>query len=255
VRFRAGRRPNTGIRSPTKNTWREAGPGGGRTPGSVLRRRTPGGRRDRDPFSDEERRVAGGAERQAGPGGEECVSEAACKPSSVPPAPRRRRGWPSIWGRRLPDGSCGRPEGWAARLSPGEPGCALLLGLAPGGVCRVSLRAAARATGRHRHCGTGPRLTADGRYPPPCAGELGLSSRRLVAQPARDHPATSLTDRFYSRSPIGPFSRPSGPRTRPARPASSREASPGRPQAGPANRGSPGTSPPALRRDRGIRSR
>ena len=44
------------------------------------------------------------------------ASEAVCKPSSVPRlAPR---GWPSIWGRRLPGGSCGRPEGWAARLSP-----------------------------------------------------------------------------------------------------------------------------------------
>ncbi len=31
---------------------------------------------------------------------------------------------------------------------------------------------------RHRHCGAGPRLTADGRYPLPCAEELGLSSRR-----------------------------------------------------------------------------
>jgi hypothetical protein len=40
----------------------------------------------------------------------------------------------------LPDGSCGRPEGWAAHLSPGKPGCALLLGLAPGRVCPVSLR-------------------------------------------------------------------------------------------------------------------
>jgi len=30
---------------------------------------------------------------------------------------RERRGWPSISGRRLPDGSCGRPEGWAARPS------------------------------------------------------------------------------------------------------------------------------------------
>jgi len=75
-------------------------------------------------------------------------------------------------GRRLPDGSCGRPEGWAAHLSPdGLPrtGCALLFGLAPGGVCRVSLRPPARAGDRHRHCGTGPRLATDGRYPPPCA--------------------------------------------------------------------------------------
>src|SRR4051794_41514523 len=49
------------------------------------------------------------------------------------------RGWPSICGRRSPDGSSGRPEGWAAHLSPaaGRPsaGCALLFGLAPGGVC------------------------------------------------------------------------------------------------------------------------
>ena len=41
----------------------------------------------------------------------------------------------------------------------------------------VSLRSPACAVDRHRHCGTGPRLTADGRYPPPCAAELGLSSR------------------------------------------------------------------------------
>ena len=34
---------------------------------------------------------------------------------------------------------------------------------------------------------------ADGRYPPPCAGELGLSSRRTVARPTRARPAASLT--------------------------------------------------------------
>ena len=102
-------------------------------------------------------------------------------------------------GRRSPDGSCGLPEGWAAPLSPvdGCPpsGCALLFGLAPGRVCRVSLRSTARAVGRHRHCGTGPRLTADGRYPPPCAAELGLSSRRRRVTPpsTRDHPTASLT--------------------------------------------------------------
>ena len=48
------------------------------------------------------------------------VSEAVCKPSSVLPRLARRRGWPSIWGRRSPDGSCGRPEGWAAHLSPAD---------------------------------------------------------------------------------------------------------------------------------------
>jgi hypothetical protein len=42
----------------------------------------------------------------------------------------------------------------------------------------VSLRRSACAGRRHRHCGTGPRLAAGGRYPPPCAEELGLSSRR-----------------------------------------------------------------------------
>ena len=41
----------------------------------------------------------------------------------------------------------------------------------------VSLRATA-SRDLPRHCGTGPRLAAGGRYPPPCAAELGLSSRR-----------------------------------------------------------------------------
>jgi hypothetical protein len=101
-------------------------------------------------------------------------------------------------GRRLPDGSCGRPEGWAAHLSPGglpRAGCALLFGLAPGGVCRVSLRSPARAGGRHRHCGTVPRLATDGRYPPPCAEELGLSSRPSRGCPRRDaQPSDRLAD-------------------------------------------------------------
>ena len=114
-------------------------------------------------------------------------------------ASRRARGWPSICGRRSPDGSCGRPEGWAAHLSPvdGRPpaGCALLFGLAPGGVCRVSLRSTGSRRGRHRHCGTGPRLTAGGRYPPPCAAELGLSSRRAGSPPPVARPSDRLADR------------------------------------------------------------
>jgi len=59
----------------------------------------------------------------------------------------------------------------------------------------VSLRSTACAAERHRHCGTGPRLTAGGRYPPPCAAELGLSSRprRVTPSPTRDHPTASLT--------------------------------------------------------------
>src|SRR4029077_14746001 len=89
--------------------------------------------------------------------------------------------------------------GWAAHLSPtdGHPpaGCALLFGLAPGGVCPFHSESTARAADRHRHCGTGPRLTAGGRYPPPCAAELGLSSRprRVTPSTTRDHPTASLT--------------------------------------------------------------
>jgi hypothetical protein len=44
--------------------------------------------------------------------------EPACKPSSVPRLTPRRRS--SISGRRLPDGSSGRPEDWAARPLPFE---------------------------------------------------------------------------------------------------------------------------------------
>src|SRR6476620_7080660 len=64
----------------------------------------------------------------------------------------------------------------------------------------VSLRSSACAAVRHRHCGTGPRLTAGGRYPPPCAAELGLSSRRRRVTPptTRDHPTASLTGPSYS---------------------------------------------------------
>ena len=50
-----------------------------------------------------------------------CASEAACKPSSVP---RRTATTVIHLGRRSPDGSCSRPEGWAARLSPRRTGVA-----------------------------------------------------------------------------------------------------------------------------------
>ncbi len=59
----------------------------------------------------------------------------------------------------------------------------------------VSLRPSACAAGRHRHCGTGPRLTAGGRYPPPCAAELGLSSRHPTGRPVVDaQPSDRLAD-------------------------------------------------------------
>ena len=96
----------------------------------------------------------------------------------------------------MPDGSCGRPEGWAAHLSPvGCPaGCALLFGLAPGGVCPFH-SVGGRSRRRHRHCGTGPRLATGGRYPPPCAAELGLSSRPSRGRPRRGaRPSDGLAD-------------------------------------------------------------
>jgi hypothetical protein len=62
-----------------------------------------------------------------------------------------------------------------ARL-PEPPNRVLLFGLAPGRVCRVSPTALGLPRARLRLCGTGPRLAADGRYPLPCAEELGLSS-------------------------------------------------------------------------------
>src|SRR5688572_26240369 len=72
------------------------------------------------------------------------VSEAVCKPSSVPPRAEARDG------DGHPSMAAGRPTALAAypragqRTSPPNrfpgTGCALLFGLAPGGVCRVSLR-------------------------------------------------------------------------------------------------------------------
>src|SRR4051812_44081348 len=66
----------------------------------------------------------------------ETVSEAACKPSSVPP---RMAVTVIHLGRRLPDASCGRPEGEATPLlgwdPQADPNPALLFGLAPGRAC------------------------------------------------------------------------------------------------------------------------
>jgi hypothetical protein len=61
-----------------------------------------------------------------------------------------------------------------------------------------------KAGRRHRHCGTGPRLTTDGRYPPPCAGELGLSSRpALDRSGAAARPSDRLADRPILRRRAG----------------------------------------------------
>ena len=60
-----------------------------------------------------------------------------------------------------------------------------------------------------RHCGAGPRLTADGCYPLPCVAELGLSSCRSTGHPdvARDHPAASLTPLSLRRGKPSPPTR------------------------------------------------
>src|SRR3954454_5353939 len=132
------------------------------------------------------------------------VSEAVCKPSSVPGRLTADRGWPSICGRRSPDGSFGRPEGWAAHLSPaaGRPsaGCALLFGLAPGGVCpfhsgrglappvgivTVALVLASRRAGVTRH----PALRSS---------DFPHAARRVAPSTARSHPTVSLTARCYT---------------------------------------------------------
>ena len=71
----------------------------------------------------------------------------------------------------------------------------------------VSLRHRPEGRRRHRHCGTGPRLATDGCYPPPCAVELGLSSRHRCGSPrsvSRDHPTGSLTGRFYDGRGLRP---------------------------------------------------
>lgn len=64
---------------------------------------------------------------------------------------------PSILSGPLPAGSLRPTRGLREQRT-----CVLLFGLATGGAYRVSLRQS-----RHRHCGAGPRLAADGCYPPP----------------------------------------------------------------------------------------
>src|SRR5918992_1286797 len=70
-----------------------------------------------------------------------------------------------------------------------RPPCAPLFGLAPARACRVSLPPG--EPGGHRHCGAGPRLTADGRYPLACSEELGLSSDATF-RPMRPRPSGRL---------------------------------------------------------------
>jgi hypothetical protein len=112
------------------------------------------------------------------------VSEAVCKPSSVPA--RRRSVEPGMAihlrppiARRLVRptrglGSAPLPR----RRSPADGLRPPIWPCSGWSLPRFTPSTDQKAGRRHRHCGTGPRLTADGCYPPPCAAELGLSSRR-----------------------------------------------------------------------------
>ena len=131
-----------------------------------------------------------------GPSIRGCVSEAVCKPSSVAAAcavadghPSEADGCPTAHAADPRAGQRTSPPSVARRVAPSY--LALL---------RVEFAAfhsaAGRSPRRHRHCGTGPRLSTDGRYPPPCAAELGLSSRRPRGCPRRGaRPSDDLADR------------------------------------------------------------
>ncbi len=105
-----------------------------------------------------------------------------------------------------PSEAAGRPTAHAADPRAGQrtspPSTVARRRVAPSYLALLRVEFAAfhsvagpRPAGRHRHCGTGPRLTADGRYPPPCAAELGLSSRRDGSTPADARPSDRLADR------------------------------------------------------------
>ena len=108
----------------------------------------------------------------------------ACKPSSVP-APGG-----AATAIHLSD----LPEGWASHLLRRErrlaPSYSVLL--------RLELAAFHSRLRGHRHCGAGPRLTADGRYPRTCSMELGLSSNAAF-RPLRPRPSGRLQGRHCIR--------------------------------------------------------
>ena len=120
-------------------------------------------------------RPSGGCQR------ERPVSRVLCRGE-----PRRRS---SISTAGHPTAHAADPRAGQRTSPPGEPGLRPPIWPCSG---QSLPRFTPSPKGRHRHCGTGPRLAADGRYPLPCAVELGLSSRPPVARRPRDRPAASL---------------------------------------------------------------
>ena len=67
-------------------------------------------------------------------------------------------------------------SGWGLPSQPGHPGCWCAL--------TAPFHPYPDSAGRFVFCGTFPRVTPGGRYPPPCPVEPGLSSRRLLLRAA-----------------------------------------------------------------------
>ena len=127
--------------------------------------------------------------------------------------------WSRAMTTETPAMPCNLPGCLARAALERHPRAEALLGLAPGGVCRaVDVTTDAVGSyptlsplpprGRFAFCGTVPRVTPGGRYPPPCPVESGLSS--TVSR--SDHPADSSSQPFYATA-----WRLSAPGTRPDR--------------------------------------
>ena len=134
----------------------------------------------------------------------ESASEAVSKPSSVPPRAEARGG------DGHPSGAAGYPTAHAADPRAGQrtsppirspgPGCALLFGLAPGGVCRVSLRHPARKPGGGIVTVAlvlVSRRTGVTRHPALGSSDFPHGTHRIAPAVPRDHPTASLTTRVY----------------------------------------------------------
>jgi len=126
----------------------------------------------------------------------QAVDESACKPGSVH-CPKAAGDHPSrayvAAGLMRSTRKLGRAalERFLSDLAPGGVYLAGRVTPAAGGLLHHRFTLTVRRTGRRSvFCGTVPRVTPGGRYPPPCPVEPGLSSARpegldAVARPAR----------------------------------------------------------------------